>query len=118
MRAARVLASLTMHDDRSRSVSVRRLDVVSPEVAYENEAQAATVTEPARERAKDDPLWCQWSSTSHAPSHKIAEPGLPFCLYHIAAVFGMARGASTPDPKTRAVRPSDRLLRRARGGLP
>jgi hypothetical protein len=58
---------------------------------------------PARQRDKDDPLWCQWSSRTHAPCHKIADPGLPFCLYHCAAVFGMARGASTPDAKTRAL---------------
>jgi hypothetical protein len=55
----------------------------------------------ARERPRDDPLWCQWSSTTHARCHKTAEPGLPFCLYHIAAAHGMARGASTPDEKTR-----------------
>jgi hypothetical protein len=55
------------------------------------------------ERLPDDVLWCQWSSTTHAPCHKIAEPGLPFCLYYIAAAHGMARGASTPDEKTRAL---------------
>jgi hypothetical protein len=57
--------------------------------------------EPARD--KSDPLWCQWTSTSHAPCHKIAEPGIPFCIYHAAAAHGMARGASTPDEKTRAL---------------
>lgn len=59
--------------------------------------------EPARTRAKEDPLWCQWTSRTHAPCHKITEPGLPFCRYHIAAAHGMARGASTPDEKTRAL---------------
>jgi hypothetical protein len=37
------------------------------------------------------------------PCHKFAEPGLPFCLYHIAAVHGMARGASAPDGTTRSL---------------
>jgi hypothetical protein len=60
-------------------------------------------SEPARPRDRDDPLWCQWSSTSHAPCHKLAEPGVPFCLYHCAAAHGMARGASAPDDKTRAL---------------
>jgi hypothetical protein len=45
----------------------------------------------------------RWTSTTHAPCHKIADPGFPFCLYHCAAVLGMARGASTPDAKTRAL---------------
>jgi hypothetical protein len=58
---------------------------------------------PARERDNSDRLWCQWSSTTHAPCHKIAEPGVPFCLYHVAAAHGMARGASAPDEKTRAL---------------
>jgi hypothetical protein len=57
---------------------------------------------PARvERSPNDVLWCQWSSKTHAPYHKTAEPGVPFCLYHVAAAHGMARGASAPDQKTR-----------------
>ena len=59
--------------------------------------------EPARVRAKRDPLWCLWRSRTHAPCHKIAEPGLPFCAYHVAATFGMARGATIPDAETRAL---------------
>jgi hypothetical protein len=56
-----------------------------------------------RERSPDDPLWCQWSSRTHARCHKTAEPGIPFCMYHAAAAHGMARGASAPDAKTRAL---------------
>jgi hypothetical protein len=55
------------------------------------------------ERSADDRLWCEWTSTTHALCYKIADPGFPFCLYHCAAVLGMARGASTPDAKTRAL---------------
>ena len=54
-------------------------------------------------RGKHDPLWCEWKSTTHAPCHLTAEPGVPFCLYHAAAAHGMARGASAPDEKTRAL---------------
>jgi hypothetical protein len=58
--------------------------------------------QPQSGRSPDVPLWCQWSSATHARCHKIAEPGLPFCMYHCAAAHGMARGASAPDAKTRA----------------
>ena len=54
------------------------------------------------ERQRDDALWCEWTSYTHNRCHKIADPGQPFCVYHCAAVFGMARGASVPDPQTRA----------------
>ncbi len=53
-----------------------------------------------RERA--DALWCEWTSYTHNRCHMIADPGQPFCPYHCAAVIGMARGASAPDPQTRA----------------
>ena len=53
-------------------------------------------------RQKGDALWCEWTSYTHNRCHKIADPGQPFCPYHVAAVFGMARGASAPDPQTRA----------------
>jgi len=32
----------------------------------------------------------------------LADPGMPFCEYNCAATVGMARGASAPDPETRA----------------
>src|SRR5919109_3517697 len=58
---------------------------------------------PQPARAKDDPLWCQWTSASHAPCHKVSEPGLPFCMYHCAATFGIALGASAVSLLDRAV---------------
>ena len=58
----------------------------------------------ARARAsKSDALFCEWTSYTHNPCHKLADPGQPFCIYHCAAGFGMARGASTPDTKARAL---------------
>ena len=53
-------------------------------------------------RQSDDALFCEWSSYTHNWCHLLAHPGQPFCPFHCAAVFGMARGASAPDPQTRA----------------
>jgi len=53
-------------------------------------------------RESSDPLFCEWSSHTHNRCHKLADPGLPFCEFHSAAALGMARGASYPDPDTRA----------------
>lgn len=53
-------------------------------------------------RERDDALWCEWSSHTHNRCHMLTDPGLPFCEYHCAAALGMARGASYPDPETRA----------------
>jgi hypothetical protein len=55
------------------------------------------------DKKERDPFWCQWRSRSHGGCHRLAERGLPFCGYHCAAAFGMARGASSPDEKTRAL---------------
>lgn len=54
------------------------------------------------ERVPSDALFCEWTSYTHNPCHLLADPGLPFCEYHSAAALGMARGASAPDPETRA----------------
>jgi hypothetical protein len=43
--------------------------------------------------AKQDPRGC----------HRLAEEGLSFCGFHCAAVFGMARGALSPDERTRSL---------------
>ena len=60
--------------------------------------------EPERDqRPATSGFWCEWSSTTHNRCHKLAYPGQPFCAYHVAAAFGMARGASHPDEKTRAL---------------
>lgn len=54
------------------------------------------------ERLPAHALFCEWPSFTHARCHLVADPGQPFCAYHCAAVVGMARGASAPDPQTRA----------------
>jgi hypothetical protein len=63
----------------------------------------AAVIEREIEHDERSPLFCSWTSRTHAACHKLAESGLPFCLYHVAAAHGMARGASTPDEKSRAL---------------
>jgi hypothetical protein len=50
-----------------------------------------------------DPLWCLWTSRTHCAVSQDRRPRLALLPDHCAAVFGMARGASTPDAKTRAL---------------
>lgn len=66
--------------------------------------QAPLELERVDERPATSGFWCEWSSTTHNRCHKLAYPGQPFCAFHVAAVFGMARGASYPDARTRVVR--------------